>query len=236
MLESISTQVAWQQKEYLSEDRSFIVKFIFLVVMIVALASYIVFQGVVTVDKLSLPFSTNSFSALKLDAIEKNFNGNAVDLTIMEKDFDGLEGLTLSDIELLDIQEPVSKVASASKKVQKSIIIKSSKKKRGKVFISSQKIGSLSFIKKKFYATNNISFSLLLSKKFMEKRSYNNALKWALISNEIDEKNEESWILFAKAKVELGKKQDAINALSIYLKNNNSIQVKKALEKIKTLG
>ena len=231
-MESISSQIAMNTQEHILDDKSFVIKFVFLMLMIVLLASYVVFQGFVTVDKLSLPFNASSFSSLKLESIEKNLNGNMVDLSINESDFEGLAELDLSDIEILDttsniiLQETkVEKVATSKSEIKKPVTKK-------KVFISSQNVGSLSFIKKKFYATNNISFSLLLSQKFLEKKEYTKALKWALISNEIDETSEKSWILFAQSKVKLGKKQDAVNALGVYLKNNNSIQVKKILDDI----
>jgi len=235
-MESISAQVAMSQTDQILDDRSFIVKFVFLMLMIVSLASYVVFQGFITVDKLSLPFNTSSFSSLKLESIEKNLNGNSVDLSVSESDFDGLAELDLSDIEILETQSIAAEKPSVAKRsaVAKAHVQKSVKKKR--VFISSQNIGSLSFIKKKFYATNNIDFSLLLSEKFLKKKEYKKALKWALISNEIDENSEKSWILFAKAKMKLGKPQDALNALNIYLKNNNSVQVKKVLDDLKKIG
>jgi len=235
-MESISSQVNMNINEHILDDRSFIVKFVFLMLMIVSLASYVLFQGFVTVDKLSLPFSTSSFSSLKLENIEKNLNGNSVNLTIEESDFEGLAELDLSDIEILDTKSSeivqIEKVASAEKSTATQSAVKKQATKK-KVFISSSNVGSLSFIKKKFYATNNITFSLLLSEKFFEKKEYKKALKWALISNEIDETSEKSWVLFAKSKMKLGKKQDALNALNVYLKNSDSTHVKKILDDIK---
>ena len=228
-MESISSHVSHQENAHILDDKSFIIKFIFLMFMIVALASYVIFQGFVTVDKLSLPFNSSSFSALKLENIEKNLNGNSVDLTIQKDDFDGLAELDLSDIEILE-QKMAMPESKEAEKVKPRLKTATSTKK--KVFISSRNVASLSFIKKKFYATNNIAFSLLLSEKFLAQKEYKKALKWALISNEIDENSEKSWILFAKAKVKLGKKQDAINALHVYLKNNNSTKVKKLLDDI----
>ena len=235
-MSSISSQIAMNENVHILNDRSFVIKFSLLMLMIVTLASYVVFQGFLTVDKLSLPFNTSSFSSLKLESIERNLNGNRVDLEVIDADFEGLAELDLSDIEIMDTQ--VAVVATSKKQLaadtQKSAVVKPVKKK--KVFISSQNVGSLSFIKKKFYATNNVAFSLILSEKFLEKKEYEKALKWALISNEIDEKNEQSWILFAKSKMKLGKKQDAINALNIYLKNNSSTIVKNVLDDIKKIG
>ncbi len=235
-MESISSQVAMHKEEHLLDDKSFMMKFLFLMLMIVLLASYVIFQGFITMDKLSLPFKSESFSSLKLENIEKNLNGNSINLTVEKSDFEGLADLDLSDIEILDsTSTPVVEHRTTEKKSRvKTVSSQVSKKKR--VLISSHNVASLSFIKKKFYATNNIAFSLLLSEKFLEKKAYKKALKWALISNEIDENNEKSWILFAKAKMKLGKKQDALNALNVYLKNSNSTQVKKFLDDIKKIG
>ncbi len=235
-MESISSQVAMHKEEHLLDDKSFMMKFLFLMLMIVLLASYVIFQGFITMDKLSLPFKSESFSSLKLENIEKNLNGNSINLTVEKSDFEGLADLDLSDIEILDsTSTPVVEHRATEKKSRvKTVSSQVSKKKR--VLISSHNVASLSFIKKKFYATNNIAFSLLLSEKFLEKKAYKKALKWALISNEIDENNEKSWILFAKAKMKLGKKQDALNALNVYLKNSNSTQVKKFLDDIKKIG
>ncbi len=224
--------------DHILDDRSFIIKLVFLVLMIISLASYVVFQGFMTVDKLSLPFNTSSFSSIMLENIEENLNGNSVDLTVVDSDFDDLAELDLSDIEILDVSPSTTagnkKEIVARHATPKSVAPTKSKKK--KVYISSQKVGGLSFIKKKFYATNNISFALMLSEKFLSKKEYKKALKWALISNEIDENNEKSWILFAKAKMKLGKPQDALNALNIYLKNNSSVKVKKILDDLKKIG
>ncbi|HIP02700.1 MAG TPA: anaphase-promoting protein, partial [Campylobacterales bacterium] len=107
------------------------------------------------------------------------------------------------------------------------------KENKKKVFITSQDDNSLSFIKKKFYATNNAVFSIKLAKKFYESKKYKQALKWSLITNEIDSKNEQSWLMFAKIKDKMGKKQDAINALNEYLKRENSSKAISLLKEIK---
>ena len=246
------------REEHILDDRDFLMKFIFLMLMIALLASYILFQGFITVDKLSLPFNSVNFSSFKLGDIEKRFNSNSIDLTIDESDFEGLSELDLSDIEILDIEDKalvaVEEIASAEKatdasyapteikkpkSIEKPVPVQARVQKevvKKNVFISSQNVDSLSFIKKKFYATNNISFSLLLAEKFFEKSEYEKALKWALISNEIDETNEKSWVLFAKSKIKLGKRQEALNALNIYLKDSDSTHVKKILDDIKKIS
>ena len=52
------------------------------------------------------------------------------------------------------------------------------------------------------------------------------------IANNIDTENEKSWILFAKSKVKLGQKNDAILALKTYLKSNKSQSIQSLLNQI----
>jgi tetratricopeptide (TPR) repeat protein len=212
-------------------DKSFVIKFVLLLVSIIIVSVLGILQNDDTFS-----FENSSFSSVKLDSIEKNLNGNSIDLNIVEDDFANLEELDLSNIELasikkIDVNTPLP--------IKKNVVIKTpleskkiESKKSDRVVITSGNVKSLSFIKKKFYATNNINFSLMISEKFLDKKRYKKALKWALISNEIDDKNENSWILFAKSKVKMGKKQDAINALQAYLKDNHSTNVKNLLDDI----
>jgi hypothetical protein len=223
-MSSIKSSLATTQKDSILDDKSFIAKFVFLIISIILVSIFGLMQ-----DRFS--FEKSSFSSLKLEVIEKSLNGNSVNLAVVENDFDNLEELDLSDIQLVDSKySNNSNTNRHNKQNVKNITLK--KSKQNIVLITSGNIKSLSFIKKKFYATNNIKFSLLIAEKFLENKRYKKALKWALISNEINDKNEKSWILFAKAKINMGKKQDAINALSAYLKNNSSTNVKNLLDDI----
>ncbi len=239
------------------EDKSFVIKLITLLLLIIFLSSFVIFQGMNSIERLSFPFVSNTKSTLSLGSVEKDINGNSINLEIFEDDFSDLQELDLSEIDIPSIVQnkkeivvakevqPVKKVIKqesvtpkivASKPESKVVIstTKTQKHKSKKLYISSQNLKSLSFIKKKFYATNNIAFSTLLSRKFLEAKKYDKALKWALISNEINSQASESWILFAKAKLALNKPDDALNALNEYMKNNNSTRVMEFIKDIKS--
>jgi tetratricopeptide (TPR) repeat protein len=170
-------------------------------------------------------------------------NGNLVSLEIVEDDFSELESIWFEQNQKEDLPQIKETVATIEKVpmktedlVHKAPIVKKVKPKK-KIFISSEvsskKSDSLSFIKKKFYATNSSKFSIKLAKKFYELKSYKKALKWVLITNEIDSKSEDSWLMFAKVKDKMGKPNDAITALNQYLKQNSSTRVKKLLIDLK---
>lgn len=108
-------------------------------------------------------------------------------------------------------------------------------KPKGVIKIESQEINSISYLKEKFDSTHNIVFALMLAEEYYLSKNYVESNKWALIANNLDAENEKSWIWFAKSKVKLGQKEDAILALKTYLKNTKSQAAQSLLNQI-TLG
>ncbi len=236
----ISTIVSQSERD-ISNDKNFIYKFSFLLVVIVGLSSYIIMQSYSTVDNLSKPYQEH-IGLATLETVEREINGNRVNLAIVEDDFSELASIDLSGIvmpsrSVTQKSQSTQVVHNIPQRIDAQILpaVKATTQepKKAKVFISSQEGNSLSFIKKKFYATNNSAFSIKLAKRFFESNKYEQALKWTLITNEIDAKSEESWIMFAKIKEKMGKKQDAINALNEYLKHQKSIKVAKLLKNLR---
>ncbi len=120
---------------------------------------------------------------------------------------------------------PNFKIATSDIKEEKVV-------KKSKIKIISKKVDTITYLKKKFEASGDINYALMLSQTYYDKKDYKKALKWAIKANEIDASNEKSWILFAKSKMKLGKRKEAIKALKIYLKNRESQRVYNVLEKI----
>jgi len=104
--------------------------------------------------------------------------------------------------------------------------------KRPKIIISSKKIDKLKYLKERYNESGKTLYAILLSKEYYRKKMYKKSLIWATTANNIDSSNEDSWIMFAKCKVKLGKKNDAINALRAYLKVNSSKKIRILLANI----
>lgn len=86
--------------------------------------------------------------------------------------------------------------------------------KKGKVIIKTAPLKvDKNSLEEKFYASNDILYSLKLAQNAYDNKRYDEAIKWALISNEIDKDSAKSWIIFAKANYKKGNKQDALIAL-----------------------
>lgn len=105
-------------------------------------------------------------------------------------------------------------------------------KPKGVIKIETQEVNSIQYLKEKFEKTNNIIFALMLAEEFYSNKNYVESSKWALIANQLDSDSEKSWLWFAKSKLKLGQKEDAIVALKAYLKTNKSKAAQTLLNQI----
>jgi len=220
------------------DDKKFVIKFSFLLILIVVLSILGITQNKEIAFIEAIKSSTIKFQSLK--SIEEKLSGKSVNLSVTKSDLNSLSELDLSNIELMtDVEEPIetqnNSVVNKKERVNitdGSLQTKVPDKKR--IIITSEQISSIGSMKKRFHKSNNIDDALLISKKFFQKKEYKRSLKWSLIANEIDKSNETSWVMFAKSKIKLGKKRDAISALSAYLKDHKSAKVKALLDDIES--
>jgi tetratricopeptide (TPR) repeat protein len=87
-------------------------------------------------------------------------------------------------------------------------------------------------VEKRFRRSHNINDSIFLATMYYKKRNYQKAIYWSMQTNKLDNNIEESWLTFAKSKVKLGRKNEAIRVLKAYIKRSNSYEAKKLLKKL----
>ena len=88
-------------------------------------------------------------------------------------------------------------------------------------------------LKPKFDSTNDIKYAILLAEEFYKQNDYENAIKWAFTINSIDENEVKGWVIFAKAKYKIGKKEDALTVLNALQEKNRSASIEELIEQIK---
>ena len=88
-------------------------------------------------------------------------------------------------------------------------------------------------VEKNFSKSRSYYDSLYLARAYYKKGNYPKAQKWALVTNDLNSKLEESWLIFAKSKVKLGQQREAEQILSAYIRKTNSVKAKALLQKIK---
>ncbi len=71
-----------------------------------------------------------------------------------------------------------------------------------------------------------------LAKYYFQHKDYKKASKWAVIASNREPKQEDAWILYAKAKVKLEQKGIAKKSLKIYLLKYNSQKVRNLLNSL----
>ncbi len=104
-------------------------------------------------------------------------------------------------------------------KIQKSVKQDKNQTRNQKIIIQTQQIPSF-------------ETCINLSKKYLEKKDFKKALKWAKLANIQNKRNPLSWILSAKALYGEGKKEEAIKLLKIYDSYYNNKEIKKLIKEI----
>lgn len=128
-------------------------------------------------------------------------------------------GETLADIDfdkIDDLYKKTSVKQNSRNNQQKKAIISSDpiEKPKSSIDIVSKEIGNeTDELKSRFDSTGNVRYAILLAQRYYDNKDYVNAEKWSYTANMIDKNIQESWIIFAKSKYKMGKKNDAIKVL-----------------------
>ena len=164
--------------------------------------------------KLTLSPSLNFMSNMKHDAIAY---------------YEGEKTPTLKKQKT--VQKP--KVAVQKPKVPEVTKVKEQMIQKSNVRIERQNTQEdISHVIKRFKKNNNPALSLFVAKKYYELGEYHKSYNYALITNEINDNIDASWIIFAKSLVKLNQKNEAINTLKKYIEHSHSSKAKILLEEI----
>jgi len=85
----------------------------------------------------------------------------------------------------------------------------------------------------RFEKNRSPALSLFITKRFYALGDYQQAYNYALITNEIDNDIEDSWIIFSKSLVKLDQKELAVSTLKSYITQSHSIKASILLDDIK---
>ena len=87
-------------------------------------------------------------------------------------------------------------------------------------------------LKQRFKETSNANLGLFIARYHYDHGNYAEAYNYALKTNSINNKIDDSWILFSKSLVKLGKTEQAKKTLQLYIQQSNSENAKGLLESI----
>jgi tetratricopeptide (TPR) repeat protein len=106
-------------------------------------------------------------------------------------------------------------------------------KKKPVNFIKIANSNAYKDVERRFRRSHNINDSIFLANMYYKKKNYQKAIHWSMQTNKLDNNIEESWLIFAKSKVKLGHKNEAMRVLKAYIKRSNSYEAKKLLKKLR---
>ncbi|MDD5211154.1 MAG: CDC27 family protein [Sulfuricurvum sp.] len=85
-------------------------------------------------------------------------------------------------------------------------------------------------IEDRFKDTSNPNLGVYIAKYHYDHGNYSEAYNYALKTNSINNSIDDSWLIFAKALVKLGKEEQAKKTLQLYISNSNSQAAKNYLD------
>jgi len=87
-------------------------------------------------------------------------------------------------------------------------------------------------VERRFKDTSNASLGLFIARYHYDHGNYSEAYNFSLKTNNLNNKIEESWIIFAKSLVKLGKVDQAKKTLQLYISESNSESARSLLDSI----
>jgi len=87
-------------------------------------------------------------------------------------------------------------------------------------------------LQRRFKETSNANLGLFIARYYYDQGNYNEAYNYALKTNTANSKIDESWLIFSKALVKLGKAEQAKKTLQVYISQSNSENAKSLLDSI----
>lgn len=189
-------------------------------------------QTVVTIKEIvkkepaSISPSMNFMKSIKSDK-KSHYEDNSEEIKVVKPEIKkSLKQVTQtvvndSIVEVTPIQEPIE-----IKEVKK---VEDTAAKKIHITKTDQDI---QHVIKRFKKNNNPALSLFIAKNYYNIGEYHKAYNYALITNELNNNIEGSWIVFAKSLVKLNEREMAIKTLKKYVNSSHSSQAKILLDEI----
>ena len=87
-------------------------------------------------------------------------------------------------------------------------------------------------LQRRFKETSNANLGLFIARYYYDHGNYDEAYNYALKTNNLNNRIDESWILFSKSLVKLGRTDQAKKTLQLYISQSNSEAARALLDTI----
>ncbi len=139
--------------------------------------------------------------------------------------------IVIPEIKVLQNKQMVLPKASVikEKKIEKTVV-----KPKKKFLIQVRSLENKASLLKDDKTSENFDTTLKLSIYYFKKSKFEKAIKWSKKANHYKPSSFEPWLIYAKAKIKQGKKEEAIKAVETFLSYFSSQEAENFLYKIKS--
>jgi len=112
---------------------------------------------------------------------------------------------------------------------KKEIIVKDFISKKNKINLQVKEVKSEEALLKRFKAAGDFESANSLAILYFKSEQYERSIFWSKKASKLNAQDESSWMIYAKSKNKLGKKEEAIKSLELYLDYFSSDKIRKLL-------
>jgi tetratricopeptide (TPR) repeat protein len=105
-----------------------------------------------------------------------------------------------------------------------------SKKSEVLLHVNVKKLKSEDTLLKRFKEAKDFDSAMGLAYLYFKKKNFEKSIYWSKKASKLNSSEESSWLIYAKSKKAIGKKDEAIKALRLYLEYFSSSEIKKLLK------
>jgi len=130
----------------------------------------------------------------------------------------------------LPSKEQVIPEVKETKKVLQKSIEKNEPQKKVKIHFQVKEIRNEEALLQKFQDDGSFKSAQSLASLYFKKKRFEKSIYWSKKASKLDAKEALPWLFYAKSKYALGKKEEAIKSLELYLDYFSSNEIRKLLD------
>ena len=132
-------------------------------------------------------------------------------------------------------KEQVEPQAKKTTKVLKKIIGKNESPKKVKIHFKVKEVKSEDALLQKFQNDGDFKSAQSLASLYFKKKRFAKSIYWSKKASKLNAKEPLAWLVYAKSKYALGKKEEAIKSLELYLDYFSSDEIRKLLDSYRSM-
>ncbi len=194
-------------------------KFSFIFIVVIALSCYIVMQNISKVEVVQ-----------KQLHVKKTIKPKEKKVVKVEKKIEPVKKKLTYDTIKLKVNISVPNIVEVPTVEVKKVVVKEKLTIKRKINLRVKEVKSEDALLQRFKVAGDFESASSLAKLYFKKKKFERSIYWSKKASKLEAKEASSWIIYAKAKYEMGSKDEAIKSLELYLDYFSSDEITKLLK------